>query len=188
MALPPDPGPPPESGPLLFVGGLYEAKGAQVAIEAARGTGRTLVIAGDTDTPEGRRLCEYVAREQITEVRFAGFQTGEALSRLYAECAAVIVPSLWWENVPHVALEAMAQGRPVLASNHGSLPEVVTHGRTGLLFTPGDALALRRAIEELARSGMAATYGREARRWIAAVADPASHFARLEDILTRACR
>jgi hypothetical protein len=56
------------------------------------------------------------------------------------------------------------------------------------LFTPGDALALRRAIEELARSGMAATYGREARRWIAAVADPASHFARLEDILTRACR
>jgi glycosyltransferase involved in cell wall biosynthesis len=188
LPLPPDPGPPPADGPLLFVGGLYEAKGGHLAVEAVRGAGRRLVVAGDLDTPYGRALQARVQRERIAEVRFVGFAAGEALARLYAEAAAVVVPSLWWENTPHVALEAMAYRRPVIAAGHGSLPEVVEHGRTGMLFTPGDAASLRERIEELMRSGLLDRFGAAGRARIAERHGPAAHLDRLEAILTSAAR
>ncbi len=47
------------------------------------------------------------------------------------------------------ALEAMAHGIPVIASNAGGLPEVVTHGKTGFLVTPGDVDAIARYMDLL---------------------------------------
>ena len=187
IELTPDPGPAHSDAPLLYVGGLYEAKGAHLAIEALRGTGRALLIAGDTNTPYGRRLVEKVEQERISEVRFLGFVRGEVLARLYAAAQAVLVPSIWWENVPHVALEAMAYRRPVIAGDLGSLPEVVAHGETGLLFAPGDPLALRARVEELARSGLVERYGDAGRARAAAEHDPQRHRRRLEEIFAE-CR
>lgn len=51
---------------------------------------------------------------------------------------ALVVPSLWYEGFPLVIIEAFATGLPVIASDIGSLAEIVDHGRTGLLFRPGD--------------------------------------------------
>ncbi len=186
LPLPPDPGPAPAEGPLLFVGGLYEAKGAHLAVEAVAGTGRRLIVVGDTQTPYGRALRDRVKQERIAEVEFFGFADRDQLAELYTAAHAVIVPSLWWENVPHVALEAHAFRRPVIAADHGSLPEVVEPQRTGLLFTPGDATSLRDAIESLARSGMADQMGRHGRERVAAQHDPARHLARLETVLREA--
>ena len=183
LPLPEDPGPPPLEGPLLFVGGLYEAKGAHLAVEAVAGTGRKLLIAGDADTPYGRELQADVARRKISEVEFVGFAQGDVLSDLYRRALAVLVPSLWWENVPHVALEAHAHRRPVIAAGHGSLPEVVEPDVTGLLFAPGDADSLRREIEILARSGMADRMGVAGRRRVAERHAPDEHVSRLEFIL-----
>jgi glycosyltransferase involved in cell wall biosynthesis len=188
IALPPDPGPPPADGPLLFVGGLYEAKGAHVAVDAVRGTGRTLRIAGDADTPYGRALRHAVERDRGVDVRFVGFTSGDALDALYAQASAALLPSLWWENVPHVALEAMARRRPVIASNLGSLPEIVAHGKTGLLFDPGDAASLRQRIAELARSGQGDQFGQAGRAAIAAQHDPQAHVERLEAIFAECVR
>jgi glycosyltransferase involved in cell wall biosynthesis len=186
LALPPDPGPAPTDGPLLYVGGLYEAKGAHLAVAAVAGTGRRLLVAGDTETPYARALKRRVQEERISEVEFLGFASGERLARLYGESHAVLVPSLWWENIPHVALEAMAYRRPVIATGHGSLPEIVRDGKTGLLFAPGDAADLRRVIESLARSGMADQLGQNGRAIIAAEHDPELHVARLERVLAEA--
>jgi glycosyltransferase involved in cell wall biosynthesis len=61
----------------------------------------------------------------------------------------VAVPSLG-EGFGMVALEAMERGRPVIASAVGGLPEIVSHGKTGLVVPPGDAPALAAAIVELA--------------------------------------
>lgn len=183
LTPPPDPGPPPAEGHLLFVGGLYEAKGAALAVDAVAGTGRRLVIAGDAQTPYGQALRERVARDGLDNVEFAGFVDGAQLAALYAGALAVIVPSLWWENVPQVALEAMAYRRPVLAAGHGSLPETVSDGGTGLLFAPGDAADLRRVIDKLAADGNADELGRAGRARIAAEHDPATHLRRLQTIL-----
>jgi len=183
LPLPPDPGPPPKDGPLLFVGGLLPAKGARLAIEAVRGTNQRLIIAGDAETPDGRELREWASRERIDNVEFAGFVRGEDLTRLYAQARAVVVPSLWWENSPHTVLEALAHGRPVVASDHGSLPEQVRDGVTGLLFAPGDARGLLAALQRLREPGLAERLGRSGREMIAREHDPALHAQRLERLL-----
>ena len=60
-----------------------------------------------------------------------------------------LVPSVWAEPCPTVALEAMAAGRPVIASRIGGLPEQVVEGETGLLVPAGDAHALQQAMARL---------------------------------------
>ena len=64
-------------------------------------------------------------------------------------CDIVAIPSTEPESFGMVALEAMAAAKPVIAANHGGIPEIVLHGKTGLLVPPGDASALASAINQL---------------------------------------
>jgi glycosyltransferase involved in cell wall biosynthesis len=59
-----------------------------------------------------------------------------------------ILPSLW-EGMPNAVLEAMAAGKPVVATEVGGVPELVLHGETGILLPPRDPDALARAILDL---------------------------------------
>jgi glycosyltransferase involved in cell wall biosynthesis len=63
----------------------------------------------------------------------------------------LVVPSLWAENAPLVALEARAAGCPVIASDIGGLPELIEDGRDGLLFPPGDSDALAAILAQPAK-------------------------------------
>ncbi|MFP4499432.1 MAG: glycosyltransferase family 4 protein [Candidatus Hydrogenedentota bacterium] len=78
-----------------------------------------------------------------------GWRTGEEMRALYADSYMVAVPSVWEEPFGLVAVEAMATGRPVLASQTGGLQDIVRHGETGLLVPPGDAEAWAGALEAL---------------------------------------
>jgi glycosyltransferase involved in cell wall biosynthesis len=60
----------------------------------------------------------------------------------------VVIPS-HREGLPMVLLEAMAHGRPVVATRVGGMPSMVEEGRTGILVEPGDPAALRAAIDRL---------------------------------------
>lgn len=75
----------------------------------------------------------------------------------------LIVPSVFYETGPLTILEAFACGLPVIASELGSIPERVSHKRTGLLFRPGDPADLAAKVrwafdhpEEMAAMGAAA--------------------------------
>jgi len=59
----------------------------------------------------------------------------------------LIVPSIWYETFGRTVIEAFATGLPVVASALGSLAELVDHGRTGLLFRPGEAEDLAAKID-----------------------------------------
>jgi glycosyltransferase involved in cell wall biosynthesis len=59
------------------------------------------------------------------------------------------VPSLWAEPFGQVAVEAMAAGKPVIASAHGGLLDIVIHRATGILVTPGNSSTLNQAMVEL---------------------------------------
>jgi glycosyltransferase involved in cell wall biosynthesis len=90
----------------------------------------------------------------------------EDMPRLYALFDVVVVPSLW-EGLPYVILEAMAMGKPVIATRIPGNSEVVDHGETGYLVRPGDAREIAAAL--LGILGDAATAAEMGRRGRAAV-------------------
>lgn len=73
----------------------------------------------------------------------------EAARRLPGEFDILALPSRW-EGMPYVLLDAMAAGTPVVASAVGAIPEIIRHGREGLLVAPGQAPALADALARLA--------------------------------------
>ena len=81
-------------------------------------------------------------------VHFMGVVANGAEAMQNIDC--ILMPSLW-EGMPNAVLEAMALGKPVIASRIPGMDELVQDGRTGLLFTPGNAAELARALSSLAR-------------------------------------
>ena len=76
----------------------------------------------------------------------------------------VVVPSTNPDPLPNVVLEAMAEGRAVVGSSAGGIPEMVVDGVTGLLVPPGDVGALTSAVARiLSTPSVAAAYGRAGR-------------------------
>jgi glycosyltransferase involved in cell wall biosynthesis len=133
---------PPSQDFLLFVGALGGHKGVEVLLEAYAGLGPTvpLLLLGmpRADTPrrlpKGVTIVPTLAHADVVEA--------------WAHCTLAVVPSLS-EAFGLAAAEAMAAGRPVVASDTGGLRDVVAHEETGLLVPPGDAEALRTAIARL---------------------------------------
>ena len=118
-------------------------RAAQTALERFPDTIFTLIGNG----PERKRL-EELARELKIEgnIIFAGER--HDMPEVYASLNMVVLPSLS-EGMPMSILEAMAAGKPVVASSVGAIPSIVLPGRTGLLIEPGDLTGLREAIERL---------------------------------------
>jgi glycosyltransferase involved in cell wall biosynthesis len=70
--------------------------------------------------------------------RYVGWASQEELPRLYAETNITVVPTIAQEGLSRTSVEAMAAGKPVVASRIGGLPYTVSDGATGLLCQPGD--------------------------------------------------
>jgi glycosyltransferase involved in cell wall biosynthesis len=91
----------------------------------------------------------------------------------------------WREQLGRAAIEAMAAGKPVIGSNSGEIPQVVSHGRTGLIVPEGDVHALASAIEYLLQNPSARlSFGRQGRIDSAAY-DPERVASRLLTVLRR---
>jgi glycosyltransferase involved in cell wall biosynthesis len=168
---------------IVCVGPLERHKGFREAIWAFQilqflYDGLHLVLIGEG--PEQDRLRQFVRDTQATEcIHFAGWRVDVPL--LLSEAEVVWVPSLTSGGI-HVALEAMAAARPVVASRLPELAQVVVDGETGYLIPAGDKIALarqtRRLLDDRQRSRMIGEAGRQraARQFTA---------ARMVDRLTR---
>ena len=149
-----DPAPPqPWRWRLLYVGRLDPRKGVDTAVEALRhlpGEARLTIVGGWDDDERGR--LETLARDAGTgdRVVFAGQREGAALVAAYEECDAVVFPVRWNEPWGLVPLEAMAKGRPVVASGRGGSAEYLRDGENCLLFDADDPAALAAALRRLA--------------------------------------
>ena len=142
--------PPPSDEPLvLAMGSLTPKKGFDVLLQAwhvvrQRVPTARLTIAGDG--PERSRLTGLAASLGIAEaVAFPGLVTGEAKRALWA-LACLFVSSSRREPFANVNLEALAGGKPVVATRVGGNPEMVDHEITGLLVEPEDPEGLAKAI------------------------------------------
>jgi glycosyltransferase involved in cell wall biosynthesis len=81
-----------------------------------------------------------------TKIEMLGFKSGEELNTLIREASFIIVPSEWYENNPLTIIEAYANGKPVIGSNVGGIPEIIKDGDTGFLFEMGSENELSEKI------------------------------------------
>jgi len=146
----------PDGAPLLLaIGTLGRCKGQDVAIDAlARMASRSdrrgaphLVLVGE-GADRGALEAQAARLGVADRVRFAGARTRDEIVDLL-HAADLFVHAARWEGFGRVVAEAMAAGRPVVATRVGGLPEVVTDGATGVLIEPERPDALARAAEEL---------------------------------------
>ncbi len=122
---------------LFYFGRLAEEKGIEVLIKALLKNGETLKIAGEG--PEETKLKNLVTELNLeNRIEFLGFKNGDELETLIRQARAIIIPSIWYENMPLNMLEAMSRQKIVIASNIGGIPEIIQNSQNGLLFKPGD--------------------------------------------------
>ena len=150
---------------LVLLGRVTRYKGQAVAARMAHRTGAEVVLAGpvgphhrpeelagpavDEDNPDVRYFREEV--EPLIDgrrVRWVGTVAGEERDNLVAAARASLVPIDWEEPGGTAVVESLALGTPVVGFRRGCLPELVEHGRTGLLVDPGDEDALATAAGE----------------------------------------
>ncbi len=124
------------------VGRICPEKGVHLAMEAARGCGLPLYLAGDVaGYPEHRTYFESKIRPGFGNLhRWLGLVAGKRKHDLMAGARAVLIPSLVSETSSLVAMEAIASGTPVIAYPKGALSEIVTHGKTGFLVNNVDEM------------------------------------------------
>jgi glycosyltransferase involved in cell wall biosynthesis len=176
------------AGPTLaFAGRLVPQKSLEVGLEAlVTVDGVELVIVGDG--PEEQRLRQRSLELGLGErVRFLGAQPrGAVFELLHAADAALLTSS--WENFPHMVVESLAVGTPVLATAVGGVTEIVRDGENGLLVPTGDSSALARAMQRyFADDELRARLRTGAPESVGAYA-PDEIYARLIDIVERAAR
>lgn len=157
---------------LLLIGRINAWKGQELLVDALARLPRDVQaqvrarIVGDVfeGAPFRERLLARVAQSGTGDsVKVEDFRSDP--SELYAWADLVVVPSLKPEPFGLVAVEAMAQGRPVLAARHGGLTEIVVEGETGWFHQPGDSEDLARKIHRaVVERGLLPPLGEAGRR------------------------
>jgi glycosyltransferase involved in cell wall biosynthesis len=150
--------PPPRVRPrlqLLAVGRLVPKKGFDVLLAAAARLEIPFELRIIGDGSERPRLASQIAALDLADrvTLYAG-RTHAELPDDYAAADILVVPSVVdatgdRDGLPNVVLEALASGRPVVASSVGSIAAVLAHRHTGWLVPPGDAHALADALQTL---------------------------------------
>jgi glycosyltransferase involved in cell wall biosynthesis len=100
------------------------------------------------DTGYATSMRRVVAERGIGGIQFLEPSNRARAAELLGQSAVVVLPSAQ-ENAPMVLAEAMAMGVPVVATSVGGIPDLVSHGETGLLYPPGDVDALTGCLRQL---------------------------------------
>ncbi len=131
---------------VLYFGRLDPVKGLGTLLDAAERLPKLrFLIAGEG---EGRSM---ITDRGLPNVRTLGFQSGDTLDKLIRQSICTVLPAEWYEPFGLTVIETMLRGRPAVASRIGALPELIEHGKTGLLHEPGDAEGLAKCLAILSR-------------------------------------
>jgi glycosyltransferase involved in cell wall biosynthesis len=130
----------------LFAGRLDPEKGINTLLEAWRFLDVPLMIRGEGRMEEWAR--EFVKKHGLKNIKFPGRMSERELSELIGNARFLIMPSEgYYETFGLVIIEAHAHGIPVIASNLGVVPELVSDGHSGLLFKTGNPQDLAQKVE-----------------------------------------
>lgn len=139
---------------ILFVGRLEQRKGLRYLLRGfeivkARRPDTRLVVVGSHDARQKQTYERLVRESGMRDVVFAGYVPNEELPRYHHSSHIFCAPNTGNESQGIVLLEAMAAGKPVVASNIVGFAEVITHGVEGLLVQPQNGEALGAALLDL---------------------------------------
>ena len=135
---------------LLYFGRISEEKGIITLLKAMEKlqSNTPLYILGTGPIEE--QVKEYIKAHNLEEkVKMFGFKSGDELKKFVAQAKCIILPSEWYENGPYAIMEAMSQGKPVIVSRFGGLPEIVEDQKTGFICNPFDSEDLKNCIEKV---------------------------------------
>ena len=132
---------------LLFLGRMSPDKGAHRAIAVAMETGLPLKLAGKRNEPsEHDYFAEYVEPHLVDGIEYLGEVTHGQKVELLQNARVTLFPIEWEEPFGLVMIESMACGTPVIATRRGAVPEVIEHGRSGIVVD--DYRAMPQALDD----------------------------------------
>ena len=137
---------------LLLIGSIVPHKGVHIAIEAitrCKNPDLRLLIYGDYSGNDHYMKMIRDAAAKEPRINLMGTFPPSETGNILAEGDVLIMPSLWYENLPLVIQLALSQGIPVIASNSGSLPEIISHDENGWLIARGDIKAWTETFNKL---------------------------------------
>lgn len=162
------PQPDPESPGIMFAGRLEYEKGIPYLLRALRQikTPHRLLVAGDGSLrAQYKRLAQELGVDD--RVEFIKWLSSDELERTYRRCAVTVMPTIMAEPFGKVGVEAMANGRPVVAFDVGGIPDWLIHDYNGFLVPPRDVAQLARRLEQLLGDrALAQKMGANGRRYV----------------------
>jgi glycosyltransferase involved in cell wall biosynthesis len=176
-----------------YIGRISEDKGIDVLLRALlklkeRGLVPETIVVGDTNTDYARQSIQRCIDDELENVLFVGRLEKAEINGVLRDSRFGIVPSIWYDNMPNSLIESQAAGLPVIASNIGSLPEMITHETNGYLFKSGDAddlmniLSQAMALNDAAREAMVV----ESLEWASSFCSAQKHYDHLMAVFTSA--
>lgn len=131
----------------IYFGRLAPEKGVATLIRATALAGVSLNVVGAGREESSLRA---LAEDLGADVKFCGYQSGDALRQLIRGSRASVLPSELYENAPMSVLEAYSHGVPAIGANIGGIPELIKHGVTGAIFESSSVNGLANVLRQFA--------------------------------------
>lgn len=171
----------------LFVGRLSPEKRVSTVLRAWKRIRHAVPIRVLGGGPDRQQLEEQAAREGLSNIRFEGPVPREQALAAINNARFLVFSSEWYENFPVTIAEAFACATPVIASRMGAMEEIVSDGRTGFHFAPGDVEDLAQKVDwAWSHPDKMREIGKEARREYESKYTAEKNYPILMDIYKRA--
>lgn len=134
---------PESAAPFVFFGRLSKEKGVDIALRAMTyyaGASQLCIVGSGPEEAYLQGLAKKLGVEK--KVQFTGPKYDKELTDIVKQAKAIILPSIWYENMPYVLAESFGLGKVVIASRMGGITERIADGENGFLFVSGDAKEL----------------------------------------------
>jgi len=168
---------------VVFAGRFVKHKGIMTLIKAFESLPIKLILLGSGELQS--EIEDYIKMHSLGNIDLKGFLNGWQFQEVIKNAKFVLVPSEWYENSPMVIYESFAMGKPVIASNIGGIPELVTED-VGLLFKPRNVEDLQEKIAMLYNNDdLVRTLGMNARRRVEKFYNRETHYKEIIRIYER---
>ena len=169
----------------MYLGRLSPEKGLDILLEALRLAGNPRFnIVGDG--PMAETLEAQASELKLTRLSFLGRVDRQQVKSLINDAGFLVFPSVWEENAPLAALEAMANSRALITSDRGGLPELAGADR-GIVFEAGQPSQLADAMRQLTgNKDTCQELGNKGRTFAENTLTADKHLAALENAYTTA--